>query len=79
MENIKEYIVLSRDSYDDLNAQIGELQSDLQIANDKIAALKETIAELEDMQDEESLDEEDWDEDKKVCRRDYGNDFRQPQ
>ena len=64
MENIKEYIVLSRDSYDDLNAQIGELQSDLQIANDKIVALKETIAELEDMH-----------EDKKVCRRDYGNDF----
>lgn len=62
MEN-SEYVVLSRKSYDELKAEIGELQADLQIANDKIAALKETIAELEDMQDEESLDEGDWDED----------------
>ena len=46
MENIKEYVVLSRDSYDDLQAQVGELQADLQIANDEIAEYEKKIAEL---------------------------------
>lgn len=48
MEN-SEYVVLSRKSYDELKAEIGELQVDLQIANDKLEEFEtkyQTLTEL---------------------------------
>ena len=45
MEN-SEYVVLSRKSYDELKAEIGELQADLQIANDKLEECEKKIKEL---------------------------------
>jgi DNA-binding SARP family transcriptional activator len=45
MEN-SEYVVLNRESYDDLKAEIGELQVDLQIANDKLDECEKKIKEL---------------------------------
>lgn len=45
MEN-SEYVVLNRESYDDLKAEIGELQVDLQIANDKLEECEKKIKEL---------------------------------
>lgn len=45
MEN-SEYVVLSRKSYDELKAEIEELQVDLQIANDKLEECEKKIKEL---------------------------------
>lgn len=45
MEN-SEYVVLSRKSQDELKAEIGELQVDLQIANDKLEECEKKIKEL---------------------------------
>lgn len=45
MEN-SEYVVLSRKSYDELKAEIGVLQTDLQIANDKLEECEKKIKEL---------------------------------